>query len=138
MRREGRDQPHEFRVDLVVTPLQFREVTVVSGSRFVRQAMFGWFTDMAPTQNAVLQEVPAEQPDAAVIRRRRNRIAVALGLGCGLRQGAVFGLGPEDVDYARGVLRVRRQVQSVNGKLYFALPKGAKTHHARSLRSLHA
>ncbi|MFI0742923.1 tyrosine-type recombinase/integrase [Streptomyces sp. NPDC021100] len=57
----------------------------------------------------------------------RNRIAVVLGLGCGLRQGEVFGLSPEDIDHARGVLHVRRQVQSVGGRLYFALPKGAKT-----------
>ncbi|MGN5380814.1 tyrosine-type recombinase/integrase [Streptomyces lasalocidi] len=57
----------------------------------------------------------------------RNRIAVVLGLGCGLRQGEVFGLSPEDIDYARGVLHVRRQVQAINGRLYFALPKGAKT-----------
>ncbi|MBT2488541.1 site-specific integrase [Streptomyces sp. ISL-96] len=56
----------------------------------------------------------------------RNRITVVLGLGCGLRQGEVFGLSPEDIDYARGVLHVRRQVQAVNGKLYFALPKGRK------------
>jgi integrase len=27
----------------------------------------------------------------------------------------------------RGVLHVRRQIQAVNGRLYFALPKGAKT-----------
>ncbi|MEU5083086.1 MULTISPECIES: tyrosine-type recombinase/integrase [Streptomyces] len=57
----------------------------------------------------------------------RNRIAVVLGLGCGLRQGEVFGLSPEDLDYARGVLHVRRQVQAIHGRLYFALPKGAKT-----------
>lgn len=57
----------------------------------------------------------------------RNCIAVVLGLGCGLRQGEVFGLGPEDIDYARGVLHVRRQVQAINGRLYFTLPKGAKT-----------
>ncbi|MFE9308206.1 tyrosine-type recombinase/integrase [Streptomyces sp. NPDC006706] len=57
----------------------------------------------------------------------RHRIAVVLGLGCGLRQGEVFGMSPEDIDYARGVLHVRRQVQAINGRLYFALPKGAKT-----------
>ncbi len=56
----------------------------------------------------------------------RNRIAVVLGLGCGLRQGEVFGLSPEDIDYGRGVLRVRRQVQAVNGRLYFALPKARR------------
>ncbi|MEU9734119.1 site-specific integrase [Streptomyces sp. NPDC048002] len=57
----------------------------------------------------------------------RYRIAVVVALGCGLRQGEVFGLSPEDVDFARGVLRIRRQVQLLNGRLYFALPKGGKT-----------
>ncbi len=57
----------------------------------------------------------------------RNRIAVVIGLGCGLRQGEVFGLSPEDIDYARGVVHVRRQIQAIRGRLYFALPKGAKT-----------
>lgn len=56
----------------------------------------------------------------------RNRIAV-VGLGFGLRQGEVFGLSPEDIDYARGVLHIRRQVQAIRGRLYFALPKGKKT-----------
>ncbi|MCD9880430.1 hypothetical protein [Streptomyces guryensis] len=57
----------------------------------------------------------------------RNRITVVLGLGCGLRQREVFGLSPEDIDYARGVLHVRRQGQAIKGRLYFALPKGKKT-----------
>lgn len=56
----------------------------------------------------------------------RNRIAVVVGLGCGLRQGEVFGLSPEDIDYERGILHVRRQVQAIHGRLYFALPKGKK------------
>ncbi|WP_408992252.1 tyrosine recombinase XerC [Streptomyces sp. 1268] len=54
----------------------------------------------------------------------RNRIAVVVGLGCGLRRGEVFGLSPEDIDYGRGLLHVRRQVQAIHGRLYFALPKG--------------
>jgi integrase len=57
----------------------------------------------------------------------RYRIAVVLALGCGLRQGEVFGLSPEDVDFVRGVLRIRRQVQLLSGRLYFALPKSGKT-----------
>jgi integrase len=39
----------------------------------------------------------------------------------------VFGLSPEDIDLARGVLHVRRQVQAIKGRLYFTLPKGKKT-----------
>ncbi|WP_328751479.1 site-specific integrase [Streptomyces sp. NBC_00285] len=61
------------------------------------------------------------------VRDARYRIAVVLALGCGLRQGEVFGLSPEDVDFARGVLRIRRQVQLLGGCLYFTLPKGGKT-----------
>ncbi|MEW2299673.1 site-specific integrase [Streptomyces sp. NPDC006655] len=57
----------------------------------------------------------------------RYRIAAVVALGCGLRQGEVFGLSPEDVDFARGALRIRRQVQLLHGRLYFALPKGGKT-----------
>ncbi len=57
----------------------------------------------------------------------RRRITVVVGLGCGLRQGEAFGLSPRDIDWARGVLHVRRQVQTIKGKKYFALPKGAKT-----------
>ncbi|MBB4890562.1 integrase [Streptomyces netropsis] len=51
---------------------------------------------------------------------------VVLALGCGLRQGEVLGLPPEDVDFARGVLWVRRQVQLLGGRMYFTLPKGGK------------
>ncbi|MET9084317.1 site-specific integrase [Streptomyces sp. NPDC004237] len=57
----------------------------------------------------------------------RYRIAAVVALGCGLRQGEVFGLSPEDVDFSRGVLRIRRQVQLLHGRLYFTLPKGGKT-----------
>jgi integrase len=59
-----------------------------------------------------------------------------LGLGCGLRQGEVFGISPEDIDYAKGVLHVRRQVQAINGRLYFAMPKGGKTRTADMPRSV--
>ncbi|MFE0175717.1 tyrosine recombinase XerC [Streptomyces sp. NPDC059002] len=59
--------------------------------------------------------------------KARYRIAVAVAFGCGLRQGEVFVLSPEDVDFQRGVIRVRRQVQLLNVRLYFALPKGGMT-----------
>ncbi|NJP78010.1 site-specific integrase [Streptomyces sp. AA8] len=66
----------------------------------------------------------------------RYRVAVVVALGCGLRQGEVFGLSPEDVDFKRGVIRVRRQVQLLNGRLYFALPKGGKTRIVDMPRSI--
>ncbi|MFJ2823931.1 tyrosine-type recombinase/integrase [Streptomyces toxytricini] len=58
---------------------------------------------------------------------QRYRIAAVVALGCGLRQGEAFGLSPADVDFERGLIRIRRQVQLLYGRLYFTLPKGGKT-----------
>jgi integrase len=57
----------------------------------------------------------------------RYRVMVTLAAGLGLRQGEVFGLAVEDVDFLRGVVHVRRQVKIVASSLVFAPPKGGKT-----------
>lgn len=58
----------------------------------------------------------------------RWRIAATLGAGLGLRQGEVFGLSPDDVDFLRGRVEVRRQVKvDKRNRAYLALPKGRKT-----------
>ena len=58
----------------------------------------------------------------------RYQILVTLGAGLGLRQGEAFGLSPDDVDFLRGIVTVRRQVKLYSdGTQAFALPKGAKT-----------
>jgi len=49
-----------------------------------------------------------------------------LTTGLGLRQGEVFGLAVEDVDFLRRTVHVRRQVAIVGSRLVFALPKGRK------------
>jgi integrase len=56
----------------------------------------------------------------------RFRMMVVLGAGCGLRQGEIFGLAVDDVDFLRGVLHVRRQVKILDSRQVFALPKGRK------------
>jgi integrase len=58
---------------------------------------------------------------------KRYRLAATLGVGCGLRQGEVFGVGVDEVEFLRGRLRVERQVKIVRGRLVFGLPKGRKT-----------
>lgn len=68
----------------------------------------------------------------------RFRLAVDLGIGCGLRQGEVFGLAVDDIDETAGVLHVRRQVKKVHGKLVFAPPKGGKTRQVPLPRHLAA
>jgi integrase len=56
----------------------------------------------------------------------RYRITVDLGAGCGLRQGEIFAVSPDDIDPTRPILHVTRQVKVVNGKLIFGPPKGGK------------
>jgi integrase len=48
------------------------------------------------------------------------------GGGLGLRMGEIFGFGPDEADFLHQAVNVRRQVKRVNGRLWFALPKGGK------------
>ncbi|MFU8854874.1 tyrosine-type recombinase/integrase [Micromonospora sp. SL1-18] len=57
----------------------------------------------------------------------RYRVAVDLGAGCGLRQGEIFAISPDDLDATRPSLHVIRQIKLVRGALIFAPPKGGKT-----------
>ncbi|MFJ9873128.1 tyrosine-type recombinase/integrase [[Kitasatospora] papulosa] len=54
------------------------------------------------------------------------RATVDVASGCGLRQGEVFGLSEEEVDYAGGWLSVDHQLKRIRGKFVFAPPKGGK------------
>ncbi|MFH8558592.1 hypothetical protein ACH4FE_34090 [Streptomyces celluloflavus] len=56
----------------------------------------------------------------------RYRFLVEIGAGLGLWQGEALGLSPEDIDFAKEIVHVRRQVKIVRAKLCFALPKGRK------------
>jgi len=56
----------------------------------------------------------------------RYRPMVDLGVGCGLRQGEIFGIAPEDFDFDAGWLTVQRQVKRVRSRLVFDLPKNDK------------
>ena len=51
---------------------------------------------------------------------------VFLGAGCGQRQGELFGVGVDDVDFLGRVVHVRRQVRLIDGVQVFSLPKGGK------------
>ena len=58
----------------------------------------------------------------------RYRIAATLGAGLGLRQGEIFGLAINDVDFLRGRVEVRRQVKLYSdGRQSFARPKGRRS-----------
>ena len=51
------------------------------------------------------------------------RLLVAVGGGCGLRQGEAFGLSVDDIDLNARVVHVVRQVKLLRGRLVFAPPK---------------
>jgi integrase len=54
-------------------------------------------------------------------------VLVTLGVGLGLRQGEIFGLSADDVDWLRGTVEVRRQVKLLEShKPVYGLPKGGK------------
>lgn len=59
----------------------------------------------------------------------RQRIAVPLGSGVGLRQGEIFGFSPEDIEWTPdgALVHVQRQVRPIGGRLVFRLPKCGKT-----------
>ncbi|WP_101257927.1 tyrosine-type recombinase/integrase [Streptomyces barkulensis] len=54
------------------------------------------------------------------------RAMVELAAGCGLRQGEVFGLAVEDLDFLGGLVHVVRQVKLLDNRPVFAPPKGGK------------
>jgi integrase len=51
------------------------------------------------------------------------RPLAAVGAACGLRQGEIFGLTEEDIDFDQMVIHVRRQVKKLGKNFVFALPK---------------
>jgi len=57
----------------------------------------------------------------------RYRALAVVAAGCGLRQGEVFGLRGEDVNFLGRRLRVQQQVKMVANKLLTAPPKGGRT-----------
>ncbi|MFE7612670.1 tyrosine-type recombinase/integrase, partial [Streptomyces celluloflavus] len=56
----------------------------------------------------------------------RYQLLATISAGLGLRQGEALGLSVEDIDFAKEIVHVRRQVKMVRAKLCFALPKGRK------------
>ena len=66
-----------------------------------------------------VQAIAAAHPE-------RYRALPIVGAGTGLRQGELFGIALEDVDFLRHTVHVRAQVRLLNGHPVFAPPKGGK------------
>lgn len=86
--------------------------SVVKRPRPAKTKIVPWETDRVVT---VREALPAYLRGLADV-----------GSGLGLREGEAFGLSPEDIDWLRGIVHVRRQVKVVRNRLCFDLPKGIK------------
>lgn len=70
--------------------------------------------------------VPWDRATVVAVREAlpdRYQVVAMLGAGLGLRQGEAFGLSPDDVDWLRGTVHVRRQVKLIGGRQAFGPPK---------------
>jgi integrase len=66
-----------------------------------------------------VRAIAAAHPD-------RYRAVVALAAGCGHRQGELFGIAVDDVDFLRRTVRVRQQLKLVKGHPVLSPPKGGR------------
>jgi len=68
-----------------------------------------------------------ERVDAVIAAHpERYRAVPVVAAGAGLRQGEVFGLRVQDIDFLGRKLHVRRQIKLLGGKPTLASPKGGK------------
>jgi len=70
--------------------------------------------------------VPWDHATVLAVREalpERYRVLAMVGAGLGLRQGEAFGLSPDDVDWLRGTVQVRRQVKLIGSHQVFGPPK---------------
>jgi integrase len=104
-------------------PVQSKTVTLPVVVENDRPA---WTVDEIAAVRAFLA---AEPPRARGRQRDYRRYAAVVDAGCGLglRQGEIFGLSPDDIDWLRGTVTIRRQLKRIHGRPIFALPKRQKT-----------
>ncbi|MCH5674426.1 tyrosine-type recombinase/integrase, partial [Streptomyces gilvus] len=77
----------------------------------------------ATEQRRVVPWLPVQVQAVRAALPQRYRPMVAVGAGCGLRQGEIVGLAEDAIDFDGGIIRVVRQVKLIRGKAVFAPPK---------------
>ncbi len=86
--------------------------SVVKPPRVVRKKIVPWTLGQLAAAQASLDD--------------QYQAMVDVGAGCGLRQGEIFAVTKQSVDFLRRELHVRMQVRIVDKRLVFSLPKGDK------------
>jgi integrase len=79
-----------------------------------------------PTREKIIPWTVDQVADVHEQLPERYKPLAFLGAGLGLRQGELFGLAVEDVDFLRSIVTVRRQVLIIDSKLFFGPPKYGK------------
>lgn len=70
-----------------------------------------------------IREVTTSAAARPMPTRPLFRLLPMIGAACELRQGELFGLALEDVDFEERVLRIRRQIKKLGSDHAYALPK---------------
>jgi integrase len=84
---------------------------------------------------SLVHPLSAEQSRAFLEFSKDDRLGplFAAALSTGMRQGELFGLGWEDIDFERNSVRVRRALQRVKGKPTFVEPKSESSRRTITL-----
>lgn len=96
-------------------------VSSVKAPRVDRRRVVPWTVE---TVQAVIENHPDEFLAVPV-----------LGAGCGLRQGEIFGLSVDGIDFLRRVVHVRQQLRLVENQVVLAPPKGGGSGRCRYPKS---
>ncbi|WP_405657437.1 tyrosine-type recombinase/integrase [Streptomyces sp. RK9] len=83
-----------------------------------------------PAKPRVVPWTAARVYDVRSALPKRFQATVDPGAGCGLRQGEIFGLSEDELDYDGGWVHVTHQLKRIRGKYVFAPPKGGKERSA--------
>ncbi|MFJ2816220.1 tyrosine-type recombinase/integrase [Streptomyces sp. NPDC087294] len=83
-----------------------------------------------PAPRLVVPWMPDQVFAVRAALSERYKSMVDVGSGCGPRQGEIFGLAEDAIDFEGRTLHIVRQIKHVEGHPVFALPKGGKTREA--------
>jgi integrase len=91
--------------------------------RIVHESPFQ--SDVPSAPRKAIQPFTVEETQRILDAARSNRLGgvIYLAFLCGMRQGEIFGLQWQDVDFPAGELRIRRQLVESEGKVRLKVPK---------------
>lgn len=120
------------------TPLAAKTIKNVHGvlHKALQQAIANGYISQNPTAACVLPKVqkleinPLEPNEIALFLKEANQDSYCnlftVAIFTGMRQGELLGLSWENVDFKKGVIFVKQQLQCKDGEYFFCTPKSGK------------